>query len=191
MQYTAKWGPKGFLVSANKIIPLMDLQTSVTAKAVTQTDANGNSQTDYQGRELRPISLSTVYLRAAGVDPRAQVEEWEALVGQSHPLIIGGKRFGPANLLLKSVNTTEILMGNDGTFLQAKVALTFEEKAKDAGTTVSSTASVTSAVSTSGNANSIAASVYADTVEKQRALQTGASTADRNSKKISRMEGGG
>lgn len=185
MNNTATWGPKGFVISANKIVPLMDLQTSVTAKAVTQTDANGQSQTDYQGRELQPISFSTLYLRAAGVDPRTQVEEWEALVGESYPLIIGGKRFGPANLMLKSVNTSDVRMANDGTFLQAKVSLTFEEKGKDTATAVSSTSS-TSAMATANSANSVAAAVYNDTVAKQRALQTGAGVADRNAKKITR-----
>lgn len=182
MNYTAKWGPKGFLISANKVVPLMDLQTTVTANAVTQTDANGNSQTNYQGKVLQPISLSTLYLRAAGVDPRAQVEEWESLVGEAYPLIIGDKRFGPAKLMLKSVSTTEIITANDGTFLQAKVALTFEEEGSKTTTAVSASAATSASASRE-------ASVYAATVaEKKTALNTGATKADKSAKKVTIME---
>ena len=180
MIYTAKWGPKGFLVAAGMVVPFEGLSSTVAVKSDNQKDTSGTDQTNKKGRELQPISFSTTYLRAAGVDPRAQVEEWEALVGESYPLIIGGKRFGPAHLMLESVTTSEVLMANDGTFLQAKVALTFKEY------TENSAVSVTSAASTSGSADK-AASVYAATVAKKKAaLSTGASSADRATKKIDR-----
>ena len=200
MQYTANWGPKGFVVSANKIVPLMDLKSSVSVRTETQTDASGTSQTNQKGRELQKITLSTIYLRAAGVDPRAQVEEWEALVGQSHPLMIGGRRFGPAKMMLKGVNS-DLTTGNDGTFLQADVAFTFEEYTDTPAATVSATASTAAAtyaqtvaakkaekaeVATSATAKT-AATTYAETVAKKKALSTGASTSDKAAKKSGRV----
>ena len=182
MQYTARWGPKGFLVSAGRVVPFVGLSSTVSVKADTQNDTSGTAQTNKKGRELQPISFSTTYLRAAGVDPRAQVEEWEALVGESYPLIIGGKRFGPAKLMLKSVNTSEVLTTNDGTFLQAKVALTFEEYTENSAATVTSASSAGSAASDSR----IAAAYASAVAEKQTALTTGASIADRATKKIDR-----
>ena len=186
MKYMAKWGPKGFLVSAGRVVPFKDLSSTVSVKADTQDDTSGTAQTNRKGRELQPISFSTSYLRAAGVDPRAQVEEWEALVGESHPLFIGGKRFGPAKLMLKSVSTSGVFMTNDGTFLTADVALTFEEYTDSSTGTVTPAAS-TSAVTASGSGGQ-AAEVYAAVVaERNTALSTGASKTDRAAKKIDRM----
>lgn len=206
MQYTAKWGPKGFLISANKIVPLMDLSSTVSIKTETQKDASGTSKTNVKGRELQPISLSTMYLRAAGVDPRAQIEEWEALVGQSNPLIIGNKRFGPAKLMLKSVSSSDIITNNDGTFLQAKVSLSFEEYSDSASTSVSASSAAAesaattfantvakkkaekeaSASSASSTSATTASKKYAETVAKKKALQTGATKSDKAAKKSGR-----
>lgn len=179
MQYTAKWGPKGFLISANRIVPLMDLKSTVSVKSETQNDSSGASKTNVKGRELQPISLSTMYLRAAGVDPRAQIEEWEALVGQSNPLIIENKRFGPAKLMLKSVTSSDILLDNNGAFLQAKVSLSFEEYSES----VAKPVSTTSSVSTSSSSAAKAASTYASTVEKKKEEKAGSTSAKTASKK--------
>lgn len=183
MNYTAKWGPKGFLVSAGMVVPFMGLSSTVSVKADTQNDTSGTAQVNKKGRELQPISFSTIYLRAAGVDPRAQVEEWEALVGESHPLIVGGKRFGPAKLMLESVSTSDVLTSNDGTFLQAKVALTFKEYSENSAATVTSGSTTTSTASDSRLAAAYAAAV----AEKTTALSTRASSTDRAAKKIDRM----
>lgn len=189
MQYTARWGPKGFLVSPNRVVPFMGFQSTVSVKADAQNDTSGTAQTNRKGRELQPISFSTIYLRAAGVDPRAQVEEWEALVGESHPLIIGGKRFGPAKLMLESVSTSEVLTANDGTFLQANVSLNFKEYSEESAVTVAPADSEQAESESASSASATqAAAVYAATVaEKKAALSTGASKADKATKKIDRM----
>lgn len=187
MQYTAQWGPKGFLVSADKIVPFMNLTSSVSVKADAQNDTSGTSKTNKIGRELQPITFSTIYLLSAGVDPRAQVEEWEGLVGESNPLIVGGKRFGPAQLMLESVTSTDILMDNFGNFLQAKVDLTFKEHAETTATKVTSSSSRSTGASTATTASQQkAAATYAATVaEKKEAMNTGATKADKATKKLS------
>lgn len=197
MQYTAKWGPKGFLISANKIVPLMDLSSTVSVKTETQKDTSGTSKTNVKGRELQPISLSTMYLRAAGVDPRAQIEEWESLVGQSNPLIIGNKRFGPAKLMLKSVSSSDIITSNDGAFLQAKVSLSFEEYSEQAATSISSSTSSSAASSSAAKAATVFENTVAQkqaekatttsTAAKKKALQTGATKTDKALKKSGRV----
>lgn len=188
MQYTASWGPKGFLVSADKIVPFINLTSTVSVKADTQNDTSGTSKTNTKGRELQPITFSTIYLLAAGVDPRAQVEEWESLVGESNPLIVGGRKFGPDLLMLESVSTTEILTDNFGNFLQAKVDLTFKEYSDTATAKVTQAASASTGASSATASQERAASVYAATVaEKKTALNTGASKTDKSTKKIDRM----
>ena len=86
MVFIARWGPKGFLTSPTKIVPFNGFTTSLTLKSDSENDTSGTAPTNTRGRELRPVSFETIYLAAAGVDPRAQVEEWESLLGQSYPL---------------------------------------------------------------------------------------------------------
>ena len=178
MQYTARWGPKGFLTSANKVVPFIDLKSSVSVKVESQNDTSGTAQTNQIGRDLQPISFSTTYLRAAGVDPRAEFDGWVALVGEIHPLIISGRRFGPAKLMLESVNMTDVIMAIDGTFLQAKVNLSFREYSEQSVIAVASAGASATA--------SAAAAVYSSAVEKNTALNTGASQEDRAAKKTDR-----
>ena len=170
MEYTALWGPKGFIVSPTKIVPLLDLATSFAVKTDNGNDANGTAATNQRGRELQQISLSTLYVRGAGVDPRGQIAEWEAVVGKAYPLYIQGQRFGPAKLLLKSVDVSDILLSNTGKFLQCAVSLNFEEYGAEAATT---TASAAQAAATY---NSIVA-------QKKSALNATAKPADKAEKK--------
>lgn len=127
MGYMAKWGPKGFLVSKSKIVPLLDLKTSLTLKEDSENDTSGTPPTNTRGRDLQPITFSTTYARAAGTDPRAQFAEWEKLLGMYYPLLIGGKRFGPKYLKLKNVDMSNVQMSPTGEFLVATISLTFEE----------------------------------------------------------------
>lgn len=170
MEYTALWGPKGFIVSPTKIVPLLDLATSFAVKTDNGNDANGTAATNQRGRELQQVSLSTLYVRGAGVDPRGQIAEWEAVVGKAYPLYIQGQRFGPAKLLLKSVDVSDILLSNTGKFLQCAVSLNFEEYGAEAATT---TASAAQAAATY---NSIVA-------QKKSALNATAKPADKAEKK--------
>ena len=127
MQYTAQWGPKGFIVEPNKIVPLNDLVTSYALKKDNAGDTSGTAQTNTRGKEPQTVSLSTVYVRAAGVDPRAQIDEWNAEIGNAYPLYIGGERFGPKKLKLTKVDVSDIKLSTTGVFLSTKVAVTLEE----------------------------------------------------------------
>ena len=171
MAYMAKWGPKGFLVSPKKIVPFKDFTTSMTLKTDSANDTSGTAPVNTRGRELQPMTFSTSYVRAAGVDPRAQIGEWEAEVGNSYPLYIGGKRFGPPKMKLTQVSVSDVQLSNDGEFLMASLAFTFVE---DVG---EKTSNVTASASR-------AAGVYEETVAKKKAaLNATASKEDRHAKK--------
>jgi hypothetical protein len=177
MEYTALWGSKGFIVSPSKIVPLMNLATTFALKSDSGNDTSGTATTNTRGRELQSVSLSTRYVRAAGVDPRGQLAEWHALVGKANPLYIGGQRFGPPKLMLKSVDVSNVLMDNQGKFLQADVALKFEEYTD------------TTAAVSSGNtsAQKAAATYNAITEQKKNAMKAGATSADKAARKPVRI----
>ena len=167
MNYTALWGPKGFIVSPSKIVPLLGLSTGFAVKADNGNDATSAATTNIKGRELQSISLSTLYVRGAGVDPRGQIAEWEAQVGKAYPLYIEGQRFGPKKLMLKSVNVSDILLTNTGKFLQAAVALNFEEYTNDANATTTTSSPSSSQIAAAYNsAKSTAMNATASTLDK-------------------------
>ena len=178
MEYTALWGPKGFIISPSKIVPLLDLATTIAVKTDNGNSASGKSTTNTRGKELQTVSLSTLYVRGAGVDPRGQIAEWEAQVGKAYPLYIEGQRFGPHKLMLKSVNASDVLLSNTGKFLQCSVALQFEEYAEAASTSTTSKASAKN-----DTAAKAAAKYNSITDQKKNALKATAGATDRAAKK--------
>ena len=175
MGYLAQWGPKGFLVSPTKIVPLNDLSTTVSLKADSENDTSGTPATNTRGLEPQTITLSTTYMRAAGVDPRAQFDEWSSLVGGVNPLLIEGKRFGPAKLQLTQVSLSGVEFNNAGVMLKADVSITLTEYAEKKESTKSKAAAA---------AANKAAGTYAATVAaKKEALSATASKSDKAAKK--------
>lgn len=189
MAYMAKWGPKGFLISPAKIVPFKDFTTSMTLKADSENDTSGTAPINTRGRELQPMTFSTTYLRAAGVDPRVQIEEWEGELGNSYPLYIGGKRFGPPKMKLTQVSVSDVVLSNNGEFLQASLSFTFAEDVGEKTSNVTASAGTAPAAGTTSASASRAASVYEETVaNKKAALSATASKDDRKAKKLALKE---
>lgn len=155
--YQAKWGNKGFLVSPTKIVPLLDLTTGFSRKSETNNDTSGKPTTNTQGLELQQIKLSTTYVAAVGVDPRAQIEDWRAQFGKRYPLYINGKQFGPDLLELVSFDVSNVKLDNAGNFLALDISVTLEEYVP-ATTTVSDKNGNTSATGTKEGAMAAAPS---------------------------------
>ena len=179
MSNMAQWGPKEFLLSPTKIILMENFSTSVELKADSENDTSGTSPTNTRGLVARPVSFSVTYTRAAGVDPRAQAEEWESLVGQSNPLYIGDKRFGPSSLTLKKVDSSNLVMSPKGDFLSVTVNLSFVE---NSGGKTAKTTTTKKKTSTGNNT----ASIYAEAKSKQKAMNATASASEKKSRAVSR-----
>ena len=180
MSNMAQWGSKGFLVSPTKIVFLENFSTSVELKADSESDTSGTSHTNTRGLVARPVSFSVTYTRSAGVDPRAQLEEWESLVGQSNPLYIGGKLFGSKSLILTKVDSSGYVFSHIGDVLSVTINLSFVE---DTGGKTSST-SKKAKKKTSSASKSKAKEVY------NNAMNATASASDKNAKKLTATEKG-
>lgn len=175
MTYMATWGPKGFIVSDKKIAVLQGLSTSFTLKEDSENDTSGTQPTNTRGRELQPMNFSVTYMAAAGVDPRAQIEEWNALLGESYPLMIGGQRFGPPKMKLKQVSVSDVMLTNSGGMICATVSISLEEFSDGK----------TSKLLKKGDAAAAAkaAEVYNLTVESKKAALNATASADDRAKK--------
>lgn len=147
MEYTAQWGPKGFIVSPTKFVSFDDFSAAFAVKSDNNTNTSGTSQSNTLSVEPQKIALATTYVRAAGVDPRAQIEEWKEQLGKYYPLYIGGERFGPQYLQLKKVDVSNLLVDNNGLFLQVTVTIALEEytvvEKKTTSTTTTNTTGTT------------------------------------------------
>ena len=173
-KYMAQWGSKGFLVSPGKIVPLSTISTAYVLKSESNNDTSGTPPTNTRGLELEEITLETTYLTAAGVDPRGQVEEWESLIGDTNPLYVQGKRFGPKLLQLKQVSVQNVLLDNAGRFLSVDLSISLQEYTPPS-TKVSSKpfASASKSVGSSGGSST----------SKSAAMSAKPSTDDKAAKK--------
>lgn len=171
MEYKARWGSFGFLVSPSKIVPFDNFSTSIALKTDNGNDTSGTAATNTRGLELQSMSFSTKYMRALGVDPRERLEAWQSQVGNAYPLYIGNKRFGPKKMMLTGVNVSELILNNDGSFLSVTLDITLQEDSSSSSSTKTT--------------SSQAASVYEQTVAKKKAeaMNTTASASDKASKK--------
>ena len=173
-KYMAQWGSKGFLVSPGKIVPLSTISTAYVLKSESNNDTSGTPPTNTRGLELEEITLETTYLTAGGVDPRGQVEEWKSLIGDTNPLYIQGKRFGPKLLQLKQVSVQNVLLDNAGRFLSVDLSISLQEYTPPS-TKVSSKpfASASKSVGSSGGSST----------SKSAAMSAKPSTDDKAAKK--------
>lgn len=187
MGYIARWGPMGFVVSPSKIVPFNGFGTSIALKTDDGNNASGKAATNARGLELQSMTFSTKYMMAVGVDPRERFEAWQSQVGNSYPLYIGEKRFGPAKMLLESVSMSDLVMNNAGVFLSVTVSITLKEDSQEATKTTaakSTTSSNSSGnTSTTNSAAAKAAATYAQTVAKKQALNATATKSDKSQKK--------
>lgn len=179
MTNMAQWGPKKFLLSPTKIMVLETFSTAVELKSDSENDTSGTSPTNTRGLLPRPVTFAVTYARAAGADPRTEVEEWENLVGASNPLYIGSKQFGKNSLILKKVESSEFVFSPKGDILSVFVNISMEAASSEKNSAASGSGASTS---------SRTASVYDETVEKRRAMGATATASDRSDRKPSAVK---
>ena len=73
----ASWGPKAFSVDPSQVVAISGLETAYNRKADDNEDTSGTPPVNTRGLELQSVSFNTTYLAAAGVDPRAEMEDWK------------------------------------------------------------------------------------------------------------------
>lgn len=191
MGVIASWGTKKFETTTKRIYPLSDFSTEFKLKSDANSDTSGTSPVNTRGRELEQITFSSRILAAAGINVRGEFGSWRKLVGESHPLIIGGASFGAGNFQLDSVSISETVLDLDGNFLAATLSFTFSEYIPaSASATSKATTTKSSGSGKSGSSNSSSKSTTTAKksmtanieAKKKEALNTKASSADKGRK---------
>jgi hypothetical protein len=132
MAVMASWNGKRWEVSPSRIMALNGFSTGYRLKNASNTDSEGKAPSDVRGLELMQLSFTTRIGDAAGVDVRAEIESWAALVGASAPFVLGGKRFGESDFRLVQVGLSNAVIDDFGRFRESELALQFEEFAGEA-----------------------------------------------------------
>jgi len=132
MVVIASWKNKKWEVSPNKIYNLEGFSTSFKLKFDQNQDKEGSPATNVRGRELVPLSFDVTLSDVVGINVRAEIESWAALIGEAAPFYLGGKRFGPELMQLQSVDVSDVIIDDLGRIRSAKLRLNFEEYADEA-----------------------------------------------------------
>lgn len=132
MATMAKWGSKTWAVSSKKVLALEGLSFSYEQVADNNTSTEDKKVTNERGTELFPLSFTTTLHSGAGVDVRAEIESWQALVTKVNYFYLNGKKLGP-KLQLRKVAVGGVKLDDLGRMRLA--VLSFEFKEYDADTT--------------------------------------------------------
>jgi hypothetical protein len=132
MAVMAQWQGKTWEVSQKRVVTLSGLVTTYAVKTENSADASGQSATRVTGMALQGLSFETVLSDSLGVNVESELVSWKALVGQSGPFLLAGKRFGPERFLLSSVEVGDVALSDMGRIHIAKLSLSFVEDAQEA-----------------------------------------------------------
>ena len=126
MATMAKWGPKTWAVSSQKVVALQDLSFSYSQVADNNTSTEEKKTTNERGTELFPLSFTTTLHSGAGVDVRAEIESWKALVTKVNYFYLGGRQLGP-KLQLRKVSVGSVKTDDSGRIRLATLSFEFKE----------------------------------------------------------------
>ncbi len=126
MATMAKWGPKTWAVSSKKVVALEGLNFSYSQVADNNTSTEEKKTTNERGTELFPLSFTTTLHSGAGVDVRAEIESWQALVTKVNYFYLGGKKLGP-KLQLRKVAVSNTKLDDLGRIRLATLSFEFKE----------------------------------------------------------------
>lgn len=120
---------KTFQVSSKKVYTFDGLTWGGDIQAEAQDKLNSKPSTYIKGIGLNNMSFEISLKSSLGINVRSEIEQWEAIKNslQAAIFILGTKPLGPNKWLLKSTNTSDILINNKGELIQATIKLDFEE----------------------------------------------------------------
>ena len=148
MATMAKWGPKTWAASSQKVVALQGLSFSYAQVADNNASTEEKKTTNERGTELFPLSFTTTLHSGAGVDVRAEIESWQKLVTQVNYFYLGGKKLGP-KLQLRKVAVSDVKTDDFGRMRLATLSFEFKEYDPDTSSVKVSTSALNVKASTS------------------------------------------
>ena len=132
MAIMAKWGPKSWEISSQKVAALNGVSATVELDTENSDDKAGSPATKTKALKLQKFTFDFDLAAVTGSDVRAEFESWSALVGQYAPFYLSGQRFGPDNVQLTSVDLSNTTLDNYGRILMGRITINLTEYAEEA-----------------------------------------------------------
>lgn len=151
MATQASWGSRKFTISSAEANALTALSISDTYNA--DFDSNGKRI----GNEPTKFTIETVVTTAvAGASKSAlsEMQAWRGMKGQTAYFYLGGSKLFSFELRLLNVESSGVILDNNGNMLQVKLALSFEQKPTAAQDKAAAAAAKSNATSTSSSSSS-------------------------------------
>ena len=192
MATMAKWGPKKWEVSRKKVVALEGLSFSYAQVADNNTSTEEKKTTNERGTELMPLAFTTVLHSGAGVDVRAEIESWEALVTKVNYFYLNGKKLGP-KFQLRKVSVDNVTLDDLGRIRLATLSFEFKEYDEDTTSVKVSTSALNVKASTDAKAqkkttNTALKKATVKAIKVGSYVQT--TSANNSTGKVSQIKGG-
>lgn len=125
----AVFASKVFDVSSDRIYTFGEFKYTGTLETEKQDADRTKPSTYNKGPGLSSITIKLPLDAAHGVNPRRELDEWEAIKdkGVAYPFILGQRPMGQNKYLLVSVQADEAIIDNKGNILLAELTLKFDE----------------------------------------------------------------
>ena len=126
MAIMAKWRDRTWEVSARKIAAVENLAFAYEQLADNNTSTEGAAQTNERGMVPFNASFQTTLHAAAGIDIRAEIDAWEALVTKAGIIYLNGRQLGP-RVQLRRVDVGSVKLDDFGRMRLAVLSFSFVE----------------------------------------------------------------
>lgn len=126
MAIMAKWRDRTWEVSARKIAAVENLAFAYEQLADNNTSTEGAAQTNERGMVPFTLSFQSTLHSGAGVDIRAEIAAWQALVTKAGVLYINGQAIGP-RLQLRKLDVGSVKLDDFGRMRLAMLSFSFAE----------------------------------------------------------------
>ena len=127
MSIQASWLDKKWTIDAAGVLALQDLTLKRELDVEEQDTKDGKPQTNTKGYKPQPLALPFHVSRSTGNDPLQEFETWMDRRGKRAPFYLAGTRYGPAVLILDSVEFEATNITSSGIIAAANITLNFSE----------------------------------------------------------------
>lgn len=127
MSIQASWLTKKWTIDRQAVRALDELSFTKELDVEELDAKDGKSPTNTKGFKAESLTITHRVMVSAGIDPKKEFEEWDALLGKRGGFHVQGRRIGPPALILDKVDMNVTAISNFGDFLDASITLTFNE----------------------------------------------------------------
>ena len=124
MANQASWNGETWGVTSSRVRTLENFNASAGVKLTVDDEEQTCS---IKGFELETISFSFIVSKSAGSDPRAEIENLRAKVGEVAPFYLNSKKWGSQPFILTKAEPQNMLIDGLGNILKAEINVEFLE----------------------------------------------------------------